>query len=241
MSEAQTEVRRWIIWHPDATLLRIARWLAKAVNREGRPILEVIARMGDTLVACDGYRMHAIKAPKEWPNARYVVPRFVPTGKGPLILEEAVFNTAYPQFDGIFPDSKAAVATIAVNPRLLRDALDEFMAMAGGSLWGRQQAVIVRLYGDVTSGRPIELMSTGDEGPYVLVMPMHVGDPRAADLDLWRPTYQEEPAAPELPAPAKPAGEGEAGAEGMGPGPDGPSGAEGMGPGPDGPSDEAAV
>lgn len=196
MKEGETGIRRWIIWNPGNRLVQIARWLASSVSKdEGRPALTVIARHGEALVACDGYKMHAIQAPPEWPEARYIRPKFIPAnGNGPLILEEDPDVSGYPDFSGIYPTREKAVATIGINPVFLRDALNEFIAGQGRTgRYGGPPAVVLRIYGEMPTAMPIELLSANDEGPYVLVMPMHIGGPRGEPPEgFWRPKYQKK-------------------------------------------------
>lgn len=175
--------RTFTIRHPGQRLVATVRWLQKAVMRDrGRPALQNISRHGSALVACDGFRLHAIEvAPSEWPDARMVFPDYVPSsGAGPLILVEQLPETIvrYPDFTGVMPND-APLMELSVNATLLRDALEGMRSLAGAF-----QPIRLRFYG---KDKPIEILG---DGIYVLLMPTYSdGGDRS-----WRPTF--EPSSP---------------------------------------------
>ena len=152
----------------------LIRWVQKgAATDKTRPILTGINVADGCVVACDGFRCHAAKAPECLPEG--ILQGKIPSGD--FVAEVEPMNPdkhRYPEIHQVFPTGPVAFS-IGVSAKYLKEAL------AG---MDPARPTILRFFS--TSGA-LEVFGKdkNENDLYALVMPMHVEEPEKGG---WRPT-----------------------------------------------------
>ena len=149
----------------------LIRWVQKgAATDKIRPGLTGINVADNHMVACDGFRCHAAKAPECLPDG--ILKGKIPAGD--FVAELEPIDEKYPDYHQVFPTGPVAFS-IAVSAKYLREAL------AG---MDPARPTILRFFS--TSGA-LEVFGKdkNENDLYALVMPMHVSEPEKGG---WRPT-----------------------------------------------------
>lgn len=157
------------------------RWLAKAQSKnDNQPVLESFHRLGNLTMTADGFRLHVIPTPAclaELPNtngdAQANYTGRIPTGG--FVADVEGHEGYYPNVEVLLPTG-APTVEIAINPKLLREALD-----------GMEEPVIIRQY---TNPGCITVHGVGDQRRYALIMQMHLDKVGMG----WQPNFPKEEA-----------------------------------------------
>jgi len=152
----------------------VIRWVQGAATKDKtRPMLTGINVADGSIVACDGFRLHAAKKPECW-DVEGTVKGKVPSGD--FVADLETIECKYPDFHQVMPTGEV-VFSIGVNAKYLKEAL------AG---MDPAQPTILRFF---TASGAFEIFGKDkkENDLYALVMPMYIREQKL-EQGGWRPT-----------------------------------------------------
>lgn len=154
--------------------VNLFKWLMKARTKEDRPALLAISATDDRIEAVDGHRLHAIERiiKDELPNGVYDV-----NVTGDLVITK--------KMDVCFPDTtklgfKKSTVRLAINPKLLAEALTGFSEVA--------QIYICTDYlaDEKTISQPIKIVGNAADGTAICAVIMPIRNQEPFEIE-WNP------------------------------------------------------